>query len=211
MGGQGIDVWLYEYFHLYRYVSEMATEQAAEYSTQIRLPPHDMKSYSKLLRVCFLVGAITDGLAVVPMLSPNIGTMLFGGEFARLGVEYRYAMGIGAALMAGWTVLLLWGSVKPIERRDLLVITIFPVVTGIVASTVYGIAQRCHRNEADNTASCTSRIRERSVSLCLRQIKAGDKQTVRRGLAIVAGRSFQRDATAAASLLSSGRAGRSTS
>ena len=100
-----------------------------------------MKSYSKLLRVCFLIGAITDGLAVVPMLSPNIGTMLFGGEFARLGVEYRYAMGIGAALMAGWTVLLLWGSFKPIERRDLLVITIFPVVTGIVASTIYGISQ----------------------------------------------------------------------
>jgi len=102
---------------------------------------NDLKNYSKLLRVCFLIGAITDGLAVVPMLSPNIGTMLFGGEFARLGVEYRYAMGIGAALMAGWTVLLLWGSVKPIERRDLLVITIFPVVTGIVASTIYGISQ----------------------------------------------------------------------
>jgi hypothetical protein len=100
-----------------------------------------MKSYSKLLRVCFLIGAITDGLAVVPMLSPNIGTMLFGGEFARLGVEYRYAMGIGAALMAGWTVLLLWGSIKPVERRDLLVITIFPVVTGIVASTIYGISR----------------------------------------------------------------------
>jgi hypothetical protein len=100
-----------------------------------------MKSHSKLLRVCFLIGAITDGLAVVPMLSPSIGAMLFGGEFARLGVEYRYAMGIGASLMAGWTVLLLWGSVKPIERRDLLIITVFPVVTGIVASTFYGISQ----------------------------------------------------------------------
>ena len=99
-----------------------------------------MKSYSGLLRVCFLIGAITDGLAVVPMLSPSVGTMLFGGEFARLGVEYRYAMGIGAALMAGWTVLLVWGSFKPIERRDLLLITICPVVMGIVASTIYGIS-----------------------------------------------------------------------
>jgi hypothetical protein len=74
------------------------------------------------------------------MLSPTIGVMLFGGEFARLGVEYRYAMGIGASLMAGWTVLLIWGSLKPIERRDLLIITVFPVVTGIVASTFYGIS-----------------------------------------------------------------------
>jgi len=100
-----------------------------------------MKGYSKLLRACFLIGAITDGLAVVPMLSPRIGTALFGGEFAQLGVEYRYAMGIGASLMVGWTVLLLWGAVKPVERRDLLIITIFPVVTGIVASTIYGISQ----------------------------------------------------------------------
>jgi len=100
-----------------------------------------MKNYLGLLRACFLIGAITDGLAVVPMLSPSVGTVLFGGEFARLGVEYRYAMGIGASLMAGWTVLLLWGSAKPIERRDILIITIFPVITGIVASTFYGISR----------------------------------------------------------------------
>lgn len=99
-----------------------------------------MKNCSGLLKACFLIGAVTDGLAVVPMLSPRVGTMLFGGDFGRLGVEYRYAMGIGASLMAGWTALLLWGSIKPVERRDLLVMTIFPVVTGIVASTFYGIS-----------------------------------------------------------------------
>jgi len=100
-----------------------------------------MKSYSTLLRACFWIGAVTDGLAVVPMLSPGIGTMLFGGEFARVGVDYRYSMGIGASLMAGWTVLLIWGSVKPTERRDLLLITLFPVIAGIIVSTIYGIRQ----------------------------------------------------------------------
>ena len=100
-----------------------------------------MKNCSALLRLCFWIGAITDGLAVVPMLSPGVGTMLLGGEFARVSVEYRYAMGIGASLMAGWTILLLWGSVKPIERRDLLILTVFPVITGIVISAVYGIRQ----------------------------------------------------------------------
>lgn len=98
-----------------------------------------MKSDQTLLRLCFWIGAVTDGLAVIPMLSPTVGTMLFGGDFARLGVEYRYAMGIGASLMAGWTILLLWGSVKPVERRDLLVITLVPVVAGIVISTIFGI------------------------------------------------------------------------
>jgi len=100
-----------------------------------------MKNNSTLLRVCFLIGAVTDGLAILPMLLPSVGTLLFGGDFERLGVEYRYAMGIGASLMAGWTVLLVWGSLKPIERRDILIITIFPVVTGIILATLYGIQQ----------------------------------------------------------------------
>jgi hypothetical protein len=89
-----------------------------------------------LLRAAFLIGALTDGLAIIPMLSPRVGGALFGGDPGRAGREYRYAMGIGASLMAGWTVLLLWGAASPFERRDLLLLTVFPVVTGIVAASV---------------------------------------------------------------------------
>ena len=53
-----------------------------------------------MLRISFLVGAITDGLAIIPMAFPRIGSALFSGEVSRLGAEYRYAMGIGASLMA---------------------------------------------------------------------------------------------------------------
>ena len=90
-----------------------------------------------LLRVAFLVGAITDGLAVMPMLSRRIGTALFGGDRSRDNIEYRFAMGIGAALMAGWTLLLLWGAASPIARRDILLLTVFPVITGIVLAMVF--------------------------------------------------------------------------
>ena len=31
--------------------------------------------------------------------------------------------------MLGWTVLLFWAQLKPIERADILLITLFPVVT----------------------------------------------------------------------------------
>jgi len=41
--------------------------------------------------------------------------------------------------MAGWTVLLMWGSAKPAERRPILIFTVFPVITGIIAATVYGV------------------------------------------------------------------------
>ena len=48
-------------------------------------------------------------------------------------------MNIGASLMAGWTLLLIWGSLDPIGRRDILILTLIPVVIGIVASTMIAV------------------------------------------------------------------------
>jgi hypothetical protein len=88
-----------------------------------------------LLRISFYVGAVTDGLAVITMVFPSIGSALFGGNSSRSNnAEYRFAMNIGAALMAGWTLLLIWGSLDPIGRRDILILTVIPVISGIVAS-----------------------------------------------------------------------------
>ena len=95
---------------------------------------------TRLARIAFLVGAVTDGLAVLPMLSRRVGVKLFGGDASNDRPEYRFAMRLGASLMAGWTVLLLWGAIRPIERRDLLLLTVVPVVAGILAAT--GIAAR---------------------------------------------------------------------
>lgn len=99
------------------------------------MPELSLDTVTRLARVAFLLGALTDGLAILPMLSRPLAVALFGGEPSRNYPEYRYAMGIGASLMAGWTVLLLWGAVHPIERRALLLLTVFPVITGIVVAT----------------------------------------------------------------------------
>jgi len=98
--------------------------------------PVSIATATTLARSAFLLGAVTDGLAVIPMLSRQVGVALFGSEASRGGAEYRYAMGIGASLMAGWTLLLLWGAASPLERRDILVLTVFPVISGIVSATV---------------------------------------------------------------------------
>ena len=95
-----------------------------------------------LLRISFLVGAITDGLAFITMTFPKIGSALFGGDITKLGAEYRFAMGIGASLMAGWTVLLIWGAINPIERRDILMLTLFPVVAGIITASITAVRNR---------------------------------------------------------------------
>lgn len=100
------------------------------------MPTVSSETITLLLQVAFLVGAVTDGLAVVPMLSRRIGAALFGGDSTRNNMECRFAWGIGAALMAGWTLLLLWGAASPIGRRDILLLTVFPVISGIVLTTV---------------------------------------------------------------------------
>ena len=78
-----------------------------------------MESAIRWLKASYLVGAVADGLIGVLMLMPS-----------RMGeTELRYAMGLGAALMFGWTALLLWAWRAPMERRGVLLLTIFPAQT----------------------------------------------------------------------------------
>ena len=69
---------------------------------------------TRLLRTAFLAGAVTDALAVVPMVCPPVARLVWGFEDA--GGAYRFAMGYGASLMLAWTGLLLWAHRRPLER-----------------------------------------------------------------------------------------------
>ncbi len=93
------------------------------------------------LRLCYWLGAIFDGLVIIPMLSPETAVQMFGMSISNLGVEYRYAMGVGASLMAGWTVLLIWADRRPVERSAILLITLFPVLSGLIVASIYAMAQ----------------------------------------------------------------------
>ena len=89
-----------------------------------------MKSEIRWLRISYIAGAVADGLTGILMLIPS-----------RMGeTEFRYPMGLGAALMFGWTALLLWGNIKPLERKGILLLTIFPVITGLVVSGIWAAA-----------------------------------------------------------------------
>jgi hypothetical protein len=90
-----------------------------------------------LLRVAYWYGAALDALSLLPMLSVKIAGSTLGIAGFAPAREYRYAMYMGAALMAGWTVLLLWADRRPLERRGVLPITIVPVAAGIYGSTLY--------------------------------------------------------------------------
>jgi hypothetical protein len=90
----------------------------------------------RLLRSAFLLGAITDALALVPMLIPKLAAFLWG--FSDNTGSYRFAMGYGASLMLGWTALLLWAYQRPLQRRFVAALTVL-VIYGLIATEVVAV------------------------------------------------------------------------
>ncbi len=82
------------------------------------------------LRTSYWAGALADAVTGILILIPS-----------RMGeTEFRYPMGLAAALMFGWTVLLIWADRRPVERKGILLITVFPVIVGLMLSGIWAVA-----------------------------------------------------------------------
>lgn len=99
-----------------------------------------MRKKILLLRVCYWIGAVADALAAIIMVFPKLGGLMYGMPDFSPGDGYRYAMGLGASLMIGWTFLLIWADRRPVERRGVLLLTVFPVLFGLIISGIYAVA-----------------------------------------------------------------------
>lgn len=90
------------------------------------------------LRIAYWWGAVVDAIAVAVMMVPELNRIfvLDGATEFPITFEYQFAMAYGASLMAGWTVLLIWADRKPVERRGVLLITVFPVIVWLNASKI---------------------------------------------------------------------------
>jgi hypothetical protein len=91
------------------------------------------------LKIGFIAGAVVDTMALLPMLVPWAAKIFWG--FSGFTGIYYFAQGMGASLMLGWTLLLLWAYHKPLERRFILLLTII-VVISMRVSDVIGIYER---------------------------------------------------------------------
>jgi hypothetical protein len=87
------------------------------------------------LRISYWAGAALDLLAGLAMLFPALFTINNQLSSFYPAPDYRYAMGMGAPLMFGWTFLLLWADRKPLERKGVLPITLL-VVFGLVVNEI---------------------------------------------------------------------------
>ena len=97
-----------------------------------------MKANS-MLKFMFIFGAIIDGVIAVSWFLiasgwkiPNILNGYIG-----TGTDYQLAMYGGAMFMAAWTVLLVWGALKPFERRELLLITSAFLLLSVIIEFVF--------------------------------------------------------------------------
>jgi len=88
----------------------------------------------------FWTGAALDAAATAALLHPERAGRLLGTSQAP-DAGQRYLGRTAAALMAGWTALLIWGAMDPLSRRVLLVITAAPVVLGLIAAEVAAIRE----------------------------------------------------------------------
>ncbi|MFX1513233.1 MAG: hypothetical protein ACFFCQ_11660 [Promethearchaeota archaeon] len=98
----------------------------------------------KLLRASYWIGAILDGIYAINMGLVWLIDQYSGFDPIRLlrfteGLESRYAWGFACVMVTTWTILLIWADRKPIERRDVILLTAFPLVTGLLVDTFFAI------------------------------------------------------------------------
>jgi hypothetical protein len=98
-----------------------------------------MSSPNRLLHLAYWTGAVVDAAMVVLLLAPAVAGAMLGLDRFAPGPDYRYAAGLCAALMAGWTALLVWADREPVQRRGILLLTVCPVLIGLFAAGGYAV------------------------------------------------------------------------
>jgi hypothetical protein len=90
----------------------------------------------KLLMLSYWIGILADAMATVLLFAPSVANAVLTPQPFELTAAYLYVGRIAGALMLGWTVLLFWAQLKPVERADILLITLFPVVALLAVAAV---------------------------------------------------------------------------
>jgi heme A synthase len=91
------------------------------------------------VRVTYWIGIIGDLITCIPLIFPEVAKYIFGVNSISVTNEYLYVSRIAASLMFGWTCLLFWAVLKPVERRGILLVTICPVMCGLVIAGIIAV------------------------------------------------------------------------
>ena len=98
----------------------------------------DQAKIRTMKAVCW-AGVAADALWTLALIFPGFFGFLTGRPGFEGDVTMRQVMGIGASLMAGWTLLLAWAARNPIERKGVMLLTFCPVITGLFIVALTGV------------------------------------------------------------------------
>ncbi len=98
------------------------------------------RRWEHALKWLFLVGAVVDGAATLALVSPQATAILFGRPVHPPDPDLQLASGYAAALMAGWTALLVWAARDPVPRAFVGPLTAIPVLAGLMATEIVALA-----------------------------------------------------------------------
>ena len=93
------------------------------------------------IRAPYGLGIGADALWAVALFHPGVYGALTSDPGFHPDLQVRLVMGIGGSLMTGWTLLLLWAVREPIERRVVILLTAFPVVSGMFVVALIGVVE----------------------------------------------------------------------
>jgi hypothetical protein len=89
-----------------------------------------------LLLACYWIGIVADAGAAILLFSPAVASVVLQPQPFEMSEVYLYVARVAGGLMAGWTVLLFWAQLKPIERADVLLITLLPVIAVLAIAAI---------------------------------------------------------------------------
>jgi hypothetical protein len=92
-----------------------------------------------VLKRAFLVGAIADGLIAIEWFLVSLGLVdmpIHPSFFVGSGQDFQFVLSIAALFMTGWAVLMYWGSLQPVERRGILLLTAVMLFIGILTDGI---------------------------------------------------------------------------
>ena len=99
----------------------------------------DSKNNVTVLKTAFLIGAVADGVIAIEWFLISLGVVnlpVHPSFFVGSGQDFQYVLSIAALFMMGWAFLLCWGSVQPIERRGILLITAVMLFIAILSDYI---------------------------------------------------------------------------
>jgi hypothetical protein len=92
-----------------------------------------------VLKTAFLIGAVADGVIAIEWFLISLGLIdlpVHPSFFVGSGQDFQFALSSGALFMMGWALLLYWGSLRPIERRGILLLTASMLFVAILSDGI---------------------------------------------------------------------------